>query len=99
MSDPKAVDPGVELVKIKNTTRSTVCFRVPGQSIHLLPGQTADVPSSYLDTVELEILRRQGTVTALKPPAKQDARAPEKHPATGGSAEPQGSVTDGSKQS
>ena len=71
MSHEKTVEPTMDAVQIRNTTRTSVTFRVPGRSIHLRPGQTTEVPRPYLETTELGALRRQGAVVeagAVSPP-------------------------------
>ncbi len=97
MSDEKSVEPGMDEVKIRNTTRSSVSFRVPGRSIHLRPGQTTEVPRPYLESAELGALRRQGAVIETggdpAPP-----RAPTR--ARGGGADKAGGERlDGNKES
>ena len=62
-------------VTIRNATRSSLSFRVPGESIRLLPGQSVDVHKAYLETTELRTLCRDGAVTQVepRPPAKAAA--------------------------
>jgi hypothetical protein len=62
-------------VTIRNATRSSLSFRVPGESIHLLPGQSVDVHKAYLETTELKTLCKDGAVTQIepRPPAKAAA--------------------------
>jgi hypothetical protein len=62
-------------VTIRNVTRSSLSFRVPGESIHLLPGQSVDVHKAYLETTELKTLCKDGAVTQIepRPPAKPAA--------------------------
>ncbi len=60
VSDPLAP------VRIRNVTRRSLSIRVPGQSVHLPPGQTAVLPRAYLDTSELKSLRHAGSVRLLE---------------------------------
>ena len=72
--------------KIRNATRTTLTFQVPGRSIRLMPGKTTDVPRAYLETVELQVLCRQGAVHLVEPerPARRvgEAAEEEKGPAS-----------------
>lgn len=68
--DPK------EKARVRNTTRSSLLVKVPGQSIHLLPGQMAEVPRAYLDTDELSTLLRNGAVLLTNPAATASAPTP-----------------------
>jgi hypothetical protein len=69
----KPIEPGPKIVRIKNTTRAPLSFQVPGRSIHLLPGQSAEVAQAHLDTAELGLLCRAGTVIEVAPPAPSQA--------------------------
>lgn len=58
-------------VKIRNNTRRGLLVKVPGQALHLQPGQTAEVQDAYLNTDELSALVRSGAVVPVfaAPPA------------------------------
>lgn len=61
-----------ELVNVRNTTRSCLSFRVPGQSVLIMPGQSIDLPINFLYTHELSALARQGSAIAVKPVEAHD---------------------------
>jgi hypothetical protein len=65
----------MEKVTVRNTTRVSLLVRVPGQSLHLPPGKTADVPRAYLQTDELATLLRRGAVALASPPPAAPAPA------------------------
>jgi hypothetical protein len=62
-------------VTIRNVTRSSLSFQVPGESIRLMPGESMDVYKAYLGTTELKTLCQQGAVTEVepRPPARAAA--------------------------
>jgi len=62
-------------VRIRNVTRSSLSFQVPGESIRLGPGQSVEVHKAYLGTTELKTLCLQGAVieVELRPIAKAAA--------------------------
>jgi hypothetical protein len=55
-------------VKVRNNSRRGLLVRVPGQGLHLQPGEVAEVPRAYLKTEELSALLRAGTVLVVSPP-------------------------------
>lgn len=59
-------DGGAAHVTVRNTTRTSLNFRVPGQSLHLAPGQNHELPKAYLETPELKVLCQQGAVVELE---------------------------------
>jgi hypothetical protein len=69
-------------VRIRNVTRTSLSFQVPGQSIRLMPGQTVDVHKAFLETTELQALCQQGSVRQAEPeaPARPAADEGEKEP-------------------
>jgi hypothetical protein len=62
-------------VTIRNVTRSSLSFQVPGESIRLMPGHSMEVYKAYLGTAELKTLCQQGAITEVepRPPAKAAA--------------------------
>ena len=49
-------------VMVRNNTRRSLLVRLPGQSIHMLPWTTAEVPLAYLETDALATLLRSGAL-------------------------------------
>ncbi len=80
--DEKAPATATSKVTIRNVTRSSLSFQVPGESIRLQPGQSLEVHEAYLETTELKTLCKQGTITKL------ESRAPDKTPTGEAEAEP-----------
>jgi len=64
----------LESVQLRNVTRQTVSFQVPGRSVQALPGRTVEVPKAYLDVGEVAVLMKRGALVLL-------ARAAEAKPA------------------
>jgi hypothetical protein len=64
-----ASDQLLESVTVRNVTRTSLNVRVPGQSLFVPPGETADVPRAYLETDELRDLLRQGALLQVEAPA------------------------------
>jgi hypothetical protein len=64
-------------VTIRNVTRSSLSFQVPGESIRLPPGQSVEVHKAYLETAELKTLCQQGAVTEVEPRPAAKAAADE----------------------
>lgn len=79
MTQKIASEPVADMVKVRNVTRNSLSFRIPGQSIYLLPGQAVSVPRCDLDTHELEALCRQGTVILVTSGAHAAGAAKEDH--------------------
>lgn len=65
---------------MRNATRSSLLVRVPGHSIHLLPGNAAEVHRVYLNTEELAALVRRGAVVLEAPGGTVEARVAEPKP-------------------
>jgi hypothetical protein len=61
-NEEKSPEEATAMVKIRNTTPSSLSFRVPGSSIFLTPGEVLEVHKAYLETDELKALCRQGAV-------------------------------------
>ena len=86
-----------ELVNVRNATRSCLSFRVPGQSVLLMPGQTFDLPINFIETYELNALIRQGSVIAVTAVERPSIAAKDDAVELGGDNSPQDSgVGDGS---
>jgi hypothetical protein len=66
VAEQQSADNALAPVTVRNTTRGSLSFRVPGMSLHLLPGQSIEVPAAYLDTDELASLCRQGAIARVK---------------------------------
>jgi hypothetical protein len=59
------LDPDAEPVELRNTTRTALRFSVPGQAIHLLPGQKVSVARGSLKSRELKLLCQDGALTVI----------------------------------
>lgn len=79
MTQKIASEPVADMVKVRNVTRNSLNFRIPGQSIYLLPGQAVSVPRCDLDTHELEALCRQGAVILVTSGVHAAGAAKEDH--------------------
>jgi hypothetical protein len=62
-------------VGVRNTTRSSLSFRVPGRSIRLAPGAVVGLPSAYLDTDEVKTLLGQRALAQVAAPAAATSHA------------------------
>ena len=51
---------------IKNVTRQSLHFHVPGGAMRIQPGEITELPSAYLDIAELQSLLQQGHVVELR---------------------------------
>jgi hypothetical protein len=71
--DEKSPEAASPKVTIRNVTRSSLSFQVPGESIRLMPGQSVEVHRVYLETAELKTLCDQGAVTEIEPRAATSA--------------------------
>ena len=92
MAEQDALPKPTEQVKVRNTTRTSLLVHVPGQSIHLPPGKTADVSRAFLETEELATLLRRGAL-ALATSAAAGAPGDPAAPMTAASDSPSGRQT------
>lgn len=65
MVEPEKKEAAPQTSAIKNVTRQSLHFHVPGGAIRIQPEEIAEVPSAYLDIAELQSLRRQGQVVVV----------------------------------
>lgn len=66
----------MEKVKVRNNTRRSLLIKVPGEALHLQPGNAAEVPRAYLTTNELATLIQSGAVLLVETPRIAVARGP-----------------------
>ena len=85
VSEPNAM----ESVNIRNNTRNCLSFRVPGQSVLLMPNQTVGLPRKFLDTHELNALIRQGYVFEVTAVETVDVAAKDGNAVSGTENSPQ----------
>ena len=52
-------------VTMRNTTRTSLSFRIPGQSVRLSPGSTIELPRSSLDSHEVKALLERSALVPI----------------------------------
>ena len=82
----------VDNVMIRNSSRQALLINLPGQSLRLQPGATAELPRAYLGTEELAKLVGAGSVRVIAPPPSapgevRQTPAPEAAPGENAGAE------------
>lgn len=59
---------------LRNTMRRPLCFRVPGKTVRLSPGEQVVVPAAWMVSPELQRFAQSGLVASGPPPAASRER-------------------------
>jgi hypothetical protein len=73
-------------VQVRNVTRQSVVFQVPGRSVHVRPGGTVDLPNAFLESREAALLLHQGALVRVSAAAPAPTAPPGPVPAAAGRA-------------
>ena len=62
---PNPSEPDTALVTLRNTTRTTLRFNLPGSAVNLRPGERVTVVRGHLRTGELKLLFSSGQIAPV----------------------------------